>query len=101
MPENHQTGTYYEEHEHDDVNGFAIINDREGEVHVAEKWLRPEDEGGDKWLDYWMSVEDLNRRVEEGACEKKAELTDEQYAAVCENVGWYEDTSAEPTEVTA
>jgi hypothetical protein len=101
----HKERTYFTENEYDDVKGFTVLKTQDGEYHIAEKWLAsdaseadsegeassPPENEEDVWLDYWIPESDLLSRVEEGLCEPKGTLTDEQYAAVCENVGWYTD----------
>lgn len=84
----HETKTYFTEHEQDDVKGFTIIatDESDSKYHIAEKWLS--DEGEDTWMDYWIPEAQLLARVDDGACEPKAQLTDEQYAQICELVGW-------------
>lgn len=86
----HKERTYFTENEYDDVKGFTVLKTQDGEYHIAEKWLKS-GEQEDVWLDYWIPESDLLSRVDEGLCEPKGTLTDEQYAAVCENVGWYTD----------
>ena len=90
--------TYFTENEYDDVKGFTILKTHKGNYHIAEKWLASDKEEADSkfasetvWLDYWIPESDLQERVSEGLCEEKAKLTDEQYDAVCERVGWYTD----------
>jgi hypothetical protein len=80
--------TYFTEHEQDDVKGFTVLTADESEgYHIAEKWLKEEDEGS-VWMDYWIPEAQLLSRVSDGACEPKGKLTDEQYEMVCEMVGW-------------
>jgi putative SOS response-associated peptidase YedK len=88
----YNTRTYFAEKEQDDVKGFTIINTNpnEGTYHIAEKWQREGDE--DTWLDYHINEAQLLRRVRDDMCEAKAHLTDEQYEAVCGEVGWGEYT---------
>lgn len=86
----HNERTYFTENEYDDVKGFTVLKTQEGEYHIAEKWLKSGEEE-DVWLDYWIPEADLLARVDDGLCEPKGTLTDEQYAAVCEQVGWYTD----------
>lgn len=82
----HNIKTYFTEHEQDDVKGFTVIGQSASEgYHIAEKWLKPE--GDDVWVQYWIPEAQLHRRVDDGACEPKAELSDEQYEQVCELVG--------------
>jgi hypothetical protein len=82
----YEAKTYFTENEYDTVSGFTIIDASDGRYHIAEKWEK--DDGEDSWLSYGVPESDFTERVERGACEKKARLSDEQYAAVCEKVGW-------------
>lgn len=82
---------YFSEHEYDDVNGFAVVEVKNGKYHIAEKWFRSGEEDDEpveitKWIDYWVPESQLLDRVEAGLCEHKAKLTDDQYAAICEKV---------------
>jgi hypothetical protein len=104
---------YFTEDEYDDVKGFTLLKARDGDYHIAEKWLASTDEAGesektasqisdDRWLDYWVPESDLVDRVEDGLCEPKATLTDEQFEQVCKKVGWYtEQFESEEPEVDA
>lgn len=87
----HDKRSYFEENEYDDVKGFTVLKADDGEYHIAEKWLASEDNdrSEDKWMDYWIPESDLLDRIEEGFCEFKGKLTDDQFAAVCEAVEWY------------
>lgn len=78
--------TYFKEHDYDNVKGFTILETKDGRYHVGEKWLK--EEGDDRWIDYWISEDELLARVEEDACEPLGTLSDGQYEAVCEAVGW-------------
>jgi len=83
----HEPKTYFTEHEQDDVKGFTVLTANNDQYHIAEKWLKDGDEDA-IWMDYWIPEAQLLRRVSDGACEPKAKLSDEQYEAVCEFVGW-------------
>lgn len=101
----HEDKTYFAENEYDDVKGFTILKAKDGEYHIAEKWLASsaseadsDGEGSsppenDTWIDYWIPESDLLSREEDGDCEKKGKLTDEQYEKVCESVEWYTDSA--------
>jgi hypothetical protein len=82
----YQTRTYFKENEAEDVKGFTVIdtNEESGECHIAEKWSREDTQ--DKWLQYWIPESQLLSRVEAGKCVEAAELTDEQFEAVCEKI---------------
>lgn len=82
----HEPQTYFTENEQDDVKGFTILAAQDDQYHIAEKWLK--EDGDDVWMDYWIPEAQLLSRVSDGACEPKAELTDEQFEMVCEMVGW-------------
>jgi len=84
---NYDSRTYFSENEYDDVKGFTILNAKNGDYHIAEKWLK--EDGDDRWLDYWVPESDLMDRVDDGLCEPKGTLTDEQFEAVCREVDWY------------
>lgn len=75
----YSVGDFFKEHEASDVNGFGIIasSDTAG-FRIAEKWLRPEHEGGETWLTYWITEEALSDRVDADKCEKLKELSDKQ-----------------------
>lgn len=93
----YETRTYFEENDADDVKGFTIIgrDDDTGEYHIAEKWVRSEDDS--TWVQYWVSEAKLMSRVNSGACSPKAELSDEQYETVCDKVGLDETGVAQAT----
>lgn len=80
----YDTRTYFVEHEESQVKGFTIIDTNEGEYHLAEKWNK--DDGSGSWLQYYITADSLQSRVEQGLCEKKATLTDEQFEKVCSNI---------------
>lgn len=92
----YQTRTYFTENESDDVKGFTIIdvNEESGQYHIAEKWAREDAEN--KWLQYWIPEAQLLTRVNDGKCEAKASLSDEQYEKVCEMVDHENVTAAAP-----
>lgn len=95
--------TYFAENEFDDVKGFTVLKAKDGKYHIAEKWLATDDNRAteDSWIDYWIPEDQLierhNSETDEGEplCEPKGKLTDEQFEAVCEMVGWYTDDEAE------
>lgn len=80
----HEPRAFFAEHEQGDVKGFTVIEAGDGQYHIGEKWLR--EDADDVWISYWITAEDLARRCDEGACEKKGKLTEEQFAKVVENV---------------
>lgn len=84
----HTRKSYFSESEYDHVKGFTLldVNEEKETYHIAEKWFKHDDDG--EWIDYHISEAALLQRVENGFCELAGTLTDEQYAAVCENVGW-------------
>jgi len=94
--------TYFTENEYDYTKGFTILDADDGIYHIAEKWLASEDEDAtpqdNTWISYQVSERDLLDRIEEGHCEKKGELTDEQFAAVCEKSGWAYDEGETPKQ---
>ena len=94
----HETGTYFREHEQDDVKGFTIIGQVESadEYHIAEKWQK--EEAADSWVAYHIPAASLANRVSTDKCEPVGTLSDEQFAAVCEKVDHDEVT---PEKVTA
>jgi len=77
----YDTKTYFGEKEQDDVKGFTVLAADDGEYHIGEKWLKGDDEDA-VWMDYWIPEAQLLRRVEDGACEPKGQLSDEQFAQV-------------------
>lgn len=81
--------TYFAEHEEESVKGFTIIKAQDGKYHLAEKWRR--DGAEDKWIQYWITEEELLARVEDDKCEAKAKISPEQFKQVCEFVGFYEE----------
>ena len=93
----HSIRTYFKEHDADDVKGFTVLETKNGRYHIAEKWLAGGNNGEDRWIDYWISSSDLERRIEEGKCEPVGSLNDEQFAGVCSNV----DHGAVTAEVPA
>jgi hypothetical protein len=78
--------TYFKENEEQSVKGFTIVDTHEGdeEYLIAEKWMKGEDDG--RWMQYYIPEAQLLARVEDNACEEKAELTQEQYEAVCQKI---------------
>lgn len=81
--------TYFKELEQNDVKGFTVLHTSESEgYHIAEKWLKSETGANDVWLDYWIPAAQLEARVEAGKCEPVGELSDKQFAQVCDLVGW-------------
>jgi hypothetical protein len=86
----YDTRTYFEEKDCDEVNGFVVVdtNTDSQQYHIAEKWVR--DLTDDKWIQYWIDASRLSERVDDGKCEPKATVTDEQYEAVC---GKFDDLS--------
>lgn len=94
----HETGTYFREHEQTDVKGFTIIGTVESsdEYHIAEKWIAnaDEDDSGeassppenDSWVAYHIPAASLQDRISTDKCEPVGTLSDEQFAAVCEKV---------------
>lgn len=93
----HESQTYFGEQEYDDVKGFTVLAAEDGEYHIAEKWLSTEENNADEdaWIDYWVPESDLLSREEDGHCEKKGKLTDDQYEKVCQNVEWYTEEGVE------
>jgi hypothetical protein len=90
---------YFVEHEYDDVNGFIILQSKNGMYQIAEKWFKEDDENADGvWMDYLIPKSDLQDRIDAGHCEHKAQVSDRQFEAVCEKVGWNEMSSAEQVE---
>lgn len=96
---NYNARTYFTEREHDDVKGFTVLKAEDGDYHIAEKWLK--EDGDDRWLDYWVPESDLMDRVDDGLCEAKGSLTDEQFEAVCREVDWYTEQFESPEGATA
>lgn len=92
----HEITTYFEENEEDAVKGFTIIDHAGDEYHIAEKWVKPD--ADNKWLQYHIPAEQLEARIAQGKCQPKAQLTDEQFAAVCEAIDHDEVT---PEKITA
>lgn len=72
--------------EDDDVEGFVIIDtdDTEG-YHIAEKWTP--DDGEKRWSDYWLPVDHLDERLEQGHCKKSKFLTEKQFRGVLNLAG--------------
>lgn len=89
---------FFKENEHDEVKGFTIIEADSGKYHIAEKWLATDENGENKWMDYWIPESDLLPRVEREECEPAGGLTDEQFEGVCKMVGWRYDTGETKAE---
>jgi hypothetical protein len=90
----YETRTYFTEHEEESVKGFTIIGSCDGEYHIAEKWIASNGGGPDsKWVSYYVPEAQLNSRVTDGSCEPKAQLTDEQFASVCQKIDHSEVTA--------
>lgn len=92
----HEAKTYFAEQEYDDVKGFTVLKAKDGRYQIAEKWLK--EEGESRWISYWIPESDLLSRIEQGHCEPKGKLTDEQFEGVCKMVG-FRAKSAEEVEV--
>lgn len=80
----YETGAFLTELEADDVSGLTVIevNEDSEQYRIAEKWNRPESEGGPTWLTYWISEEALADRMERDAVEYKQQLSDKQLRGV-------------------
>lgn len=85
----YQTGAFFVEKEESDVQGFAIIETSEGgpelgepSYRVAEKWNRPESEGGPAWLTYVIPEELLLARIERGECAYTKQMSNTQLNGV-------------------
>ena len=87
----YEAKTYFAEEEYDDVKGFTVLEAKDGEYHIAEKWLASQNDdenaSNDTWIDYWIPESDLLDRVEDGHCNPKGKLTDEQYDGVRAKIG--------------
>lgn len=81
----HEITTYFKESEEDAVKGFTIIDHTDDGYQIAEKWVK--EDADDKWLQYDVPAEQLEGRVESDKCEPVGQLTESQFAAVCENLG--------------
>lgn len=77
--------TFFAEHDYEQVNGFVIIRAADGLYQIAEKWQK--EDGKSRWISYQVPESDLMERVEQGHCEEKASVSDEQFAAVCDKSG--------------
>lgn len=86
----YESKTYFVENEHDDVKGFTIIAVKDERYYIAEKWLASQNEehsqSSDVWMDYWVSASELQSRIEDGKCDAKGKLTDDQFDKVCDNI---------------
>ncbi len=95
----YEARTFFGEDEKDDIKGFTVLTESDGRYHIAEKWLATDENKAseDKWMDYWIPADELERRHDEGLCEPKGKLTDRQFEKVCEKVGWtdYAEEAAE------
>lgn len=76
-----QTKDFFKEHDDTEVNGFTIIEVAEEQVRIAEKWERSK---SPTWTVYWIPKNRLESRCEAGACEKKGQVNDNQYEAICQ-----------------
>jgi hypothetical protein len=82
--------TFFEEHEEEAVSGFTLLaTDSKRGYHIAEKWER--ESGESVWVDYWIPADEFEARIDNGHCSKKATLTDDQFARVCEQVEWADE----------
>lgn len=77
----HDTKEFFTELADNEVTGFVIIETGRGQYRLAEKWKRADDEP--KWVTYWVPAHQLESRLEDGLCEKKGTVSDEQFEAVC------------------
>jgi len=83
---------FFTENEMDDVKGFTILQAKNEQYHIAEKWLSATEDGEDKWLDYWIPEGDLLARVVDGDCEPSTTVSDQQFEKICKRVGQRYDT---------
>lgn len=74
--------SYFKEIADNEVTGFTIIERRNGQYRLAEKWSRPD--GDAIWQTYWIPESQLVDRTEAGLCERVGELTEEQFQQVCQ-----------------
>jgi hypothetical protein len=79
----YDTRTYFKEHDAEDVKGFTILEAKNAKYHIAEKWLALDERTEDKWLDYWITEDDLASRVSDEKCEPVGTLSDDQFEGVC------------------
>jgi hypothetical protein len=96
----HNVATYFRENAEDTVKGFTVIGTvpSSDEYHIAEKWTPNDGQSDSSWVQYHIPADKLRERVESGKCEPVGQLTDEQFAAVCDKVDHEQVT---PEKVTA
>lgn len=77
------TRAFFTELSDSDVDGFAVIETDSTEGYrMAEKWNRPERDGGPTWLTYWIPEEALLDRIQSGKCKQTTTLSHKQYRGV-------------------
>ena len=79
----HDIRAFFTEHADEEVTGFAVIEAKNGQYRLAEKWNKPD--GEPSWVTYWVPEAQLLQRERSGQCERSGSLTEEQFEAVCEN----------------
>lgn len=97
----YQTKDFFTEVEASDVGGFVVIDTDETEGYrMAEKWNRPERDGGPTWLTYWISEQALQDRLDAGKCRHTTEVSDEQFQGIL-NLAGVSEQYEEATKATA
>lgn len=105
-----ETKQFFTETEDSDIQGFVVvatstdggpITGESGTAYrIAEKWNRPEQDGGPVWTTYWIPEETLLARVERGECAPTKVVTDTQFKGVC-NLAGIADQVANKAPATA
>lgn len=80
----YERGAYFTEMEDSDVSGTVVVEvDESGEQYrMAEKWDRPESDGGIIWHTYWITAEALNDRLEKDACAYVKQVSAKQFEGI-------------------
>jgi len=93
---------FFTEKEANDVGGFVVIDTDEGGAgyRMAEKWNRPERDGGPTWLTYWISEEALQDRLDAGKCAHAKTISAKQFRGVL-NLAGVSDQYQEAMAATA
>lgn len=84
----YDTKAFFVEKDEPDVKGFVVIDtDDSAGYRMAEKWVRPEAEGGERWLTYWIPEAALEERLAAGQCAYSTQVSEKQFRGLLRLAG--------------